>query len=224
MQQLLTGKQRLPDFNREWDNTQFGSIGNCFAGGTPSTFINTYWGGEYTWLQSGRVQNCVLRRSEREITITREGLENSAARLISPNSVLVAITGATCGNIGLLEFQAAANQSVVAIEPYDDYDYRFVYQLLLTQRNVILANRGGSAQGGINLTSLKSIHIKIPEKPEQIAIASILSDMDAEIDVLTVKLNKLKDIKHGMRQILLTGQIRLMKHGDINGATKEVSM
>ena len=211
MQELLTGKTRLPGFTGEWKVESVGNLGNCFAGGTPSTTRSEFWDGSIYWLQSGRIQNCILEHPlESDRRITPLGLENSAARLVRPEAVLVAITGATCGNVALLEFAAAANQSVVAIEPNPSVSSRYLYYAMLMKRNEILALRGGSAQGGTNLKSMKTIHVCIPAHSEQKAIAATLFDMDLDIAVSEAKLAKARQIKQGMMQELLTGRIRLV--------------
>jgi len=192
-----------------WEEKKIGEIGNCFAGGTPSTFIDDYWNGSIFWLPSGRVQNNILKVSDKEITITQKGLENSAAKIIRSNSVLVAITGATCGNIAFLSFEAAANQSVVAIETYNKYNSKFIFYLLLLNRKKILALQTGSAQGGTNLKSIKSILLFIPNIEEQNRIAGLLCDMEDEILLLENKLKKCISIKKGLMQNLLSGKIRL---------------
>jgi len=202
MQTLLTPKD-------DWEVKKLGEVANCFAGGTPSTFNPSYWGGDIIWLQSGKVQNKHIKNEEQLTKITKKGLNESSARLIKPNSVLVAITGATCGNIGLLTFEATANQSVVAIEPNKNFDYQFIYYSLLLNKNLILSYQTGSAQGGVNLKSVKNISLKFPIEFEQTRIATILSDMDNEIDALEKKLSKTKELKQGLMQQLLTGKIRL---------------
>jgi type I restriction enzyme S subunit len=210
MQDLITGKRRLSGFSGEWNNKTLGEIGECFAGGTPSTFRSDYWDGDIYWLPSGRVQNCILHSPlEDETKITKRGLDESSAKLIKAQSVLVAITGATCANVACLEFTSTANQSVVAIEPFDTINYRFLYYSMLMMRNVILSLQGGSAQGGINLKTVKSITLRFPSIEEQTAIAEILSDMDAEISSLEEKLVKARQVKAGMMSELLTGKIRL---------------
>lgn len=204
MQKLLQPKD-------DWVVKKLGEMGNCYAGGTPSTFNSSYWNGDIIWLPSGRVQNNILTKQENEITITNLGLNESSAKLIKPNSVLIAITGATCGNIGLLQFSASANQSVIAIEPNEETEYRFLYYTLLMMRNEILSFQTGSAQGGVNLKAIKQFEISLPkEKSEQQHIATILSDMDAEIEKLQRQLGKYKMVKQGMMQNLLTGKIRLV--------------
>ena len=167
MQQLLTSKVRLKGFNEPWVEMELGELGIMKSGGTPSTNTPEYWGGNINWLQSGAVQNCVIYQEAVNLKITELGLSKSAAYLISKDSVLIAITGATCANIGYLTFESAANQSVVSIEPYKDTDAKFLYQKLLTERDKILSNRGGSAQGGVTLNQLKKLVITIPNNLEE---------------------------------------------------------
>lgn len=204
MQELLRPK-------KGWVTKKLGEISYCYAGGTPSTFNRQFWDGHIPWLPSGRVKNNIIKPIEDETYITDLGLKNSAAKLIKPNSVLVAITGATCGNIGLLTFEASANQSVVAIEPDEFTDFGFIYYSLLTMRDAILRLQTGSAQGGVNLKAVKSLEISIPkDKIEQNNISQILFDFDRDVENLKSKLQKLKLQKQGMMQALLTGKIRLI--------------
>ena len=210
MQSLLTGRIRLKGFNHPWIEVELKDTGLMKSGGTPSTLVPEYWNGNINWLQSGAVQNCYIYPSAVSQKITELGLSKSAAYLISHDSVLIALTGATCANVGYLTFDSAANQSVVSIEPYPDYSAKFLYQLLLTKRDLILQNRGGSAQGGVTLNQLKGITVTLPrDLEEQVEIAAILSAMDNEIAALEAERDKYKNIKQGMMQKLLTGQIRL---------------
>ena len=210
MQQLLSGKVRVKDFTTPWVEVELRQTGVMKSGGTPSTLVPEYWNGDINWLQSGAVQNCYIYPSAVSQKITELGLSKSAAYLISHDSVLIALTGATCANVGYLTFDSAANQSVVSIEPYPEYSAKFLYQLLLTKRDLILQNRGGSAQGGVTLNQLKGITVTLPrDLEEQIEIAAILSAIDNEIAALEAERDKYKNIKQGMMQQLLTGQIRL---------------
>jgi type I restriction enzyme S subunit len=211
MQQLLTGQTRLPGFSGEWEVKRVDEVGTCFAGGTPSTTRTDYWGRGVYWLPSGRVQNNILQApSDSESSITQRGLNESAAKLIKPQSVLLAITGATCANAALLQFAAAANQSVVAIEPSEGYDPRFLYYSLLLERSQILSLQSGSAQGGVNLKIVKGLEIRFPTLSEQTSIANIISDMDAELAVAKDRRDKTAALKQGLMQELLTGRTRLV--------------
>lgn len=211
MQQLLTGKKRLEGFTEPWVTIKLSETGYMTAGGTPSTLIADYWGGEINWVQSGVIHDCIVKESQVEKRITLKGLQNSATHLIKKDSVLVAITGATCGNVAYLPFESTANQSVISIETNSQYNSYFLYNLLKIYRNMILELRSGSAQGGVNLASLRQMEVLVPPTfDEQTAIANILTSMDNEISALEAKKAKYESIKKGMMQELLTGRIRLV--------------
>ena len=210
MQELLTGKRRLPGFGNLWETKKLIDIGNIFAGGTPSTFRPDFWGGDIKWLPSGKIQNNRVDFLDTDNTITKLGLDNSSARLIKPKSVLLAITGATCGNVGYIKFETSANQSVIAIEPNNYVDYKFLFYLLQHYRNYILSFQNGSAQGGLNLKIVQELTFKFPSKEEQISISAIINSIDDEISCLNAQLEKIVSTKQGMMQELLTGKTRLV--------------
>lgn len=211
MQQLLTGEKRLAGFSEAWEYKKLSDTGFMTAGGTPSTMIPEYWDGNINWLQSGVVHDCVVEESQVDKHITLEGLQHSSAHIIKKDSVLIAITGATCANVAYLPFESTANQSVVSIETNTENHPYFLYNLLKMYRGKILELRSGSAQGGVSLTSLKELNVYLPASlKEQSAIASILTDMDTEIASLEAKKEKFELIKKGMMQELLTGKVRLV--------------
>ena len=210
MQKLLSGEVRLDGYNNIIKSVNLSDIGEIKAGGTPSTNVPSYWGGTINWLQSGAVKNRVLDIRDVEKTITYDGLASSSAYLIKENSVLIAITGATCGNIAYLPFKSAANQSVVAIQVNVGFNSKYIFYMLIQNSDKIVNNRGGSAQGGVAVNILKEIELCIHEDiDEQTAIADILTTMDNEIEALEKERDKYKCIKQGMMQQLLTGKIRL---------------
>lgn len=191
-----TPRVRFNGFEGEWKSVTLGEIGFMTAGGTPSTFNPDFWDGNINWLQSGAIQNCIIYPSAVEKKITEKGLNQSSAYLIRKESILIAITGATCANIGFLTFSSAANQSVVSIETYEGFDSMFIYQNLLTERNQILSFKGGSAQSGVSLGSLKKVRVKMPNsKDEQKIIGEYFSNLDSQISFQTQRLEKLKQIK-----------------------------
>ena len=84
---------------------------NIFAGGTPSTANEEFWkNGDIIWLPSGMVQDAVIKRQNANDRITAKGLANSSAKLIKAGTTILAMTGATCGKVAYLPFEAAANQ------------------------------------------------------------------------------------------------------------------
>lgn len=190
MQELLTGKRRLPGFEGEWVTTTLGEY--C-----PN-------------LRKGQIIT-ESARSEGNIPVVAGG--KSAAYYHSihnrdENTITISASGASAGFVAFWERKIFASDCST-IESSDKYYVQFVYYYLLNRQADIYAMQTGGAQPHVQPTDLAPMMIKVPEKGEQIAIAAILSDMDAEIDALTAKLNKLRSIKQGMMSELLTGRIRL---------------
>ena len=185
---------------------------NIFAGGTPSTANEEFWkNGDIIWLPSGMVQDAVIKRQNANGRITAKGLANSSAKLIKAGTTILAMTGATCGKVAYLPFEAATNQSVMAFET-TKISSKFLFYLLLNNKDYVLQFQAGGAQAGINKTSCKNFEFSFPPtKLEQEKIAQILSDMDDEISAISNKINKYKQIKSGVAGELLSGRIRLVK-------------
>lgn len=185
---------------------------NIFAGGTPSTANEEFWkNGDIVWLPSGMVQDAVIERRNANDRITAKGLANSSAKLIKAGTTILAMTGATCGKVAYLPFEAAANQSVMAFET-TKISSKFLFYLLLNNKDYVLQFQAGGAQAGINKTSCKNFEFSFPStKLEQEKIAQTLSDMDDEISAISKKINKYKQIKSGVAGELLSGRIRLVK-------------
>lgn len=209
-QQLLSGRTRLPSFSGEWATRRVGEFARVVAGGTPNTNVARYWGGTIRWMSSGelhkkRVANVAGR-------ITDAGLSESSAHLLPPGSVLIGLAGQgkTRGTVAISEVELATNQSIAAIFPSNEHDPDFLFQNLDGRYEELRSmSTGGSGRGGLNLTIIRSVEVLMPDRDEQHAIASVLSDADAEIDALKLRLEKAKAIKQGMAQQLLTGKTRL---------------
>ncbi len=211
VQQLLTGKKRLPGFSEQWEVKKLGDLTFVTSGGTPNTFINAYWGGEIKWMNSGELN--LKKIYDVEGRITEIGLKNSSTKLIPQNCILVSLAGQgkTRGTVAINYIELCTNQSIAAVFPskifvseYLYYDLDFRYEEL----RALSTGEGG--RGGLNLRILNSLEIRLPPFSEQQAIAKIFSDMDAEIERLEQQRNKAKLIKQGMMQELLTGKTRLI--------------
>lgn len=211
MQQLLTGRTRLPGFKKKWDNKRIGDITDCISGGTPNTQNSSYWNGNIKWMSSGELHHkFVFDVAGR---ITQAGLESSSTRLIPEKCVLIGLAGQgkTRGTAALNLIELCTNQSIAAILPNDNFVPEFLYYNLDTRYDELRSlSTGDGGRGGLNLTIIKSIEVNFPPIEEQEAIASVLSDMDAEISALEAELEKTRAVKQGMMQELLTGRIRLI--------------
>ena len=184
-----------------WDITKIKNYcKTVFSGGTPDTTRPEYLEGEISWLPSGELQNCTITQPVR--FITNEGLVNSSTKMIPANTTLIAMTGATCGNVGYLTFDSCANQSVTAYIAKDKTYSKFLYYLLQSAREEILLNKTGGAQGGINVSNCKNISVPFLSYVVQQAIADYLDKKCGEIDkvVETEKavIEKLKEYKQSI--------------------------
>jgi len=211
MQQLLTGRTRLPGFGGEWATKIIGEFADCIAGGTPSTAVPAFWGGHVRWMSSGELNQKYV--TEVEGRITDLGLKNSSAKMIPPKSVLIGLAGQgrTRGTVAMNLVGLATNQSIAAILPNRHYAAEYLYHNLDSRYDELRAlSTGEGGRGGLNLTIIKSLLVPFPKVEEQRAIATVLSDMDAEIAALERRREKTKAIKQGMMQVLLTGRVRLV--------------
>ena len=212
MQELLTGKKRLPGFSGEWNQFRLGEMTEIYSGGTPSTTISEYWGGSIPWMSSGELNNKKIYDVEGRIT--QKGMQNSSAHLIPKYCVLIGLAGQgkTRGTAAYNYISLCTNQSIAAIYPNDKkFDSRFLYYIIDSMYESLRElSSGDGGRGGLTKGLISNLEIYMPEVPEQQAVAQVLSDMDSEIEQLEKKLAKYQQIKQGMMQELLTGRIRLV--------------
>ena len=151
------------------------------TGGTPSTTVKEYWeGGKIPWLNSGELNKKYIFESKN--FITELGLKNSSTRMMPSETVLIALTGATCGLSGLSKIEACANQSVTGILPSKNHSSDYLLHYLRTQREMILRKAWGNAQPHISQQFVKELLIRLPILSTQLHIANILSKAENLID------------------------------------------
>lgn len=158
-----------------WETAKLGDLCKTSAGGTPlKSKKEFYEGGTIPWLLSGEVaQGEVLNATS---FITQKGLENSSAKLFPPNTVLVAMYGATAGQVGVLRIEASTNQAVCGILPNKNFVPEFLFYLLLSRKEELIAQAAGNAQPNISQQKIRDILVPIVPIPEQKRIVAILDD------------------------------------------------
>lgn len=212
MQQLLTGKARLPGFEGGGTVKRLDQLANIRSGGTPSTTVSRFWDGGIPWCTPTDITRLdggkYLLDTSRQIT--PEGLSNSSAELIPANSVVMT-SRATIGECAINLKPVTTNQGFKNFVPFEDTDVSFLYYLLQTQRQGFIQLCSGSTFLEIGKTQLAAYKVHLPStKVEQTAIAEVLSDMDAELAALEARRDKTRLLKQGMMQELLTGKTRLV--------------
>lgn len=210
MQELLTGKKRLPGFSEEWSKQQLGDICNIVNGGTPSTSIAEFWNGKILWCTPTDITSCSTKYIyTTESKITESGLKASSATLL-PKGALLLCSRATIGEVRIAGNAICTNQGFKSLVVHQNISNEWLYYMVHVLKSNMLEKAIGSTFLEISKKDLAELDIIVPEFTEQKAIAQVLSDMDSEIEQLEKKLAKYQQIKQGMMQELLTGRIRLV--------------
>lgn len=190
MQELLTGKRRLPGFAEGWEKKVLAEVVEINKGQliTDDTrvdgFIPVIAGGK-----AAAYHHNIANRFGKTITISG--------------------SGASAGYVAFYSFPIFASDCST-IEESTYYSLEFIYYYLKSMQEKIFMMQTGGAQPHIHPSDLNPLPIGVPKLEEQVAIASVLSGMDAEIEGLESQLSKYQNIKQGMMQVLLTGKIRLL--------------
>ena len=203
MQQLLTGKKRLPGFEGEWKEVKLGEVIKTFSGGTPKSTVKEYYIGDIPFIKSGEINSI-----QTEQFINEEAIKNSSAKKVIKGDLLYALYGATSGTVGISNLDGAINQAVLCIRTNENKFYLF-YLLDHLKQNVINSFLQGG-QGNLSSKIINELNVKLPSLSEQTAIAEILATADRELTLQKEKLAQLQTQKKGLMQVLLTGKKRLL--------------
>lgn len=198
----------LGEIPENWEVVKLGEVTKTFAGGTPRRNNSSYYNGDIPWVKSGEVnQRNILFTSE---LVTNKAIKETATRLISKNSVLIALYGATAGNVGMLRIEACSNQAVLSVNSINGNlinDYIYHYLKLVT--NKLISYSQGSGQPNLSKGIIDSVSLPLPPIEEQQKLAFILSTVDDKLDVLKDKKIEYQELKKGLMQQLLTGKVRV---------------
>ena len=167
-------------------------IGEVYSGGTPKTSISEYWEGEIGWITPkdlSNYDNIFISHGERNIT--QKGLDNSSAKLVPKNTVLMT-SRAPIGYLAIAENELSTNQGFKSL--YCDEDicyYKYFYYWLKLNIGYIINNSNGSTFKEISGSTFKNLTISLPSLENQKKISSILWNIDEKIE-------NLKKINHNL--------------------------
>ncbi len=212
VQQLLTGQTRLPGFHGEWEVKRVAQFGQVVTGGTPRTDVREFWGEGYPWVTPTDITD---RRDmfESERSLTQLGL--TTIRGLPANTVLVTCI-ASIGKNAILKSAGGCNQQINAVIPNAFSHAEFLYYLFDASKRYLLANAGTTATSIVSKAAFAQLEFRVPSLPEQTAIATALTEMDAELAVLEQRREKTRALKQGMMQELLTGKTRLVPAKEVH--------
>lgn len=209
MQQLLTGKQRLPGFGAEWEVKRLGDLARIQRGASPRPIDSPIWFDEYStvgWVRISDVTKSGTYLTETTQRLSEQGIKHS--RPVARGSLIMSIC-ATVGRPVITQIDTCIHDGFVVFDNLQTNQRFMYYSLKFIEDDWSRHGQTGS-QMNLNTGLITQTEIRIPPVEEQTAIATILSDMDAEIAALEQQRDKTRELKQGMMQQLLTGQIRLV--------------
>lgn len=178
----LAIRGRITGYMGPWLTTTLGEIGRWGSGGTPSKAHPEYYGGTIPWLVIGDLNDGIVEGSQS--TITRSGVENSAAKIVEPGAVLIAMYG-SIGKLGINAMPCATNQAIAHCHPSKDCVTRdFLFWLLRSLREDLLGRGQGVAQQNISQKILKAWPVRLPTIAEQHRIVAKVDELMALCDQL----------------------------------------
>ena len=193
---------RLDGFKGEWEIVKLGDNCRIITGGTPRTGVKEFWNPkEIPWMSSGEINKKIL--NETEEMISHIGLDNSSAKWVKQNSVLIALAGQgqTRGRVAINKIPLTTNQSIAAIETNDNIDFLFLYTDLSKRYDELrLISSGDGTRGGLNKTIISNLELSIPGLEEQQAIGSYFSNLDNLINSYQEKISQLETLKKKLLQ------------------------
>lgn len=211
MQELLTGKKRLPGFSGKWELKKLGDIANIQRGASPRPIDSPIWydiTSSVGWVRISDITASNGRILEKtKDYLSQQGIAQS--RFLPAGSLIMSIC-ATVGIPVITNIDTCIHDGFVGFTKLNDIDKVFFYYKLKELENNFKSMGQTGSQNNLNTNLVKKYPIPLPPLPEQKAIAEILTDMDKEIEALEKKRDKYKAIKQGMMQELLTGKTRII--------------
>jgi type I restriction enzyme S subunit len=206
---LLTGQTRLPGFKGEWVVKRLGDVAEMGSGGTPPSSVSAYYDGDIPWVSISDMTKGgkVILSTDRNLTC--HGFANSAAQMFPIGTVLYAMY-ASLGECSIAGMSLCSSQAILGIRPRGNLSGEFLYYFLNSRKATVKTLGQQGTQANLNKGMVQDFHLSLPPLPEQTAIASVLSEMDAELAGLEQRREKTRALKQGMMQELLTGRTRLL--------------
>ena len=183
------------------------NVAKCVLGGTPSRTKKEYWNGSINWINSGEINKFrIIKASEK---ITELGLNKSSTTLLPRGTTVLAITGATLGQVSRLEIDSCANQSVIGIITNEKELNNYMYLSILNSINDLVLKQTGGAQQHINKNDVETHEIIVPSMELISQFDEIIRPLFDQISVNCFEINKLEQLRDKLLPKLMNGEIDL---------------
>lgn len=180
----------------EWEEKKLGDICKTFSGGTPKSGEARYYeNGTISFIRSGEIHD-----DKTELRITNDGLNESSAKMVDVGDILYALYGATSGEVDISKIKGAINQAILCIRPLNDFNRKFIVEILRHNKETILRTYLQGGQGNLSAQIIQSLVFDFPCLAEQQKIADCLSSLDEVIEKQKATLAAWEEMKKGLLQ------------------------
>ncbi|RHK52843.1 restriction endonuclease subunit S [Leyella stercorea] len=187
---------RFPEFEGEWEKCKLLKICTFFSGGTPSSSNKDFYGGNIPFIRSGE-----LHADSTELFITQAGFDSSSAKMVEIGDLLLAMYGATSGDIAVSKIKGAINQAILCIRTKQNKKFIESVWNKHVSKNLRKYLQGG--QGNLSADIIKGISFSFPTLKEQEKIANLVSLLDERIATQNKIIDKLQTLIKGLEDNLL---------------------
>ena len=193
MQQIFAQKLRFAGFDDEWKPYKIGDISKTYSGGTPPTSKREYYDGNIPFIKSGEINKEVT-----EQYITEDAINNSSAKRVQKGDLLLALYGATSGEVAISKINGAINQAVLKID--NDMDNYFQYCYFLMYKDQIVHKYLQGGQGNLSANIIKKLEFKYPSLAEQKKISQFFMSIENKMELYENKIHRYNNFKKGLLQ------------------------
>lgn len=156
MAETLFRQRFVEEAKEEWEEIELGKVVETTSGGTPSrSNMQYYENGAICWVKSKELNGGFILNTEEKIT--NEALKKSSAKILPPNSVLIAMYGATVGEYAIISEEMTCNQAICALKPNNNYPYTYLFSMVKHNKEELINMAVGSAQQNISQLLIKQL-------------------------------------------------------------------
>lgn len=196
MRAIFRGKAILFSETTKWKSVRLGDECTFFSGGTPRSTDSSFYGGEIPFIRSGEIHG-----AKTELFLTNDGLKYSSAKLVSKGDLIVALYGATSGEVDISQIDGAINQAILCIRP-KLVNRTFLKYLLEDSKDDILNTYLQGGQGNLSAEIIKNLVFDIPDDRSQSAVVDFLDMIDQRISKSLMKLESIATLRSALMQQL----------------------
>ena len=188
---------RFPEFSGEWEKKKLKDVCTFYSGGTPSSSNKDYYFGDIPFIRSGE-----LHERSTELFISEDGLNNSSAKMVYKGDLLLALYGATSGDIAISQIEGAINQAILCINTKHSKEYIKAIWQKHVQKILQTYLQGG--QGNLSADIVKNISFYFTSSKEQDKLANFIRLLDERIATQNKIIEKLQSLIKGLVDELMT--------------------